>query len=117
NSRSPPCRTENRNMADMKKAALALLVASLSACAIGPDYQQPATELPANFEQATPQKSADDPYTSDAPIASFWTVFGDEMLDKLVAQALEANHDIRVAAANLQAARAIRGAAQADLFP
>lgn len=108
----------------MNKSMLALLVAPVVAliggCAVGPDYQRPPTETPPAFTKLNARvddESAASLYAGDAPIARFWTAFNDPVLNGLVAQALATNHDIRIAAANLKAARAIRGGALADLFP
>lgn len=101
-----------------RRASLALLIALLSGCAVGPDYERPSTDNAAQFSKTAAEKSdsvAD--YNDVAPIAQFWTVFNDDALNHLVAQALATNHDIRIAAANLDAARAIRGGAISDLFP
>ncbi len=102
------------------KSALVLMVALLSGCAVGPDYQQPITETASTFAkqlEVKHERTDAAVYTADAPIVQFWTIFDDTVLNNLVAQALATNHDIRIAAANLKAARAIRGGAQADLFP
>ncbi|MET0378052.1 MAG: TolC family protein, partial [Spongiibacteraceae bacterium] len=104
----------------MNKSTLALMVALLSGCAVGPDYQQPMTETPPAFAkrlEVNHERTDAAVYTADAPIVQFWTIFDDTVLNSLVAQALATNHDIRIAAANLKAARAIRGGAQSDLFP
>ena len=49
--------------------------------------------------------------------ARFWTRFGDDTLDRLVEEALEANHDLRIALGHLVEARAERRQAQFDLAP
>lgn len=93
----------------------------LSGCAVGPDYERPETAVPEKFSKLSMSEKggdkADTGYVDEAPIAQFWKVFNDSMLNRLVEQALDTNHDIRIAAANLDAARAIRGGAFADLFP
>ncbi len=95
-----------------------LSAALLAGCAVGPDYEQPAMALPVQYGGATTTTSDVTPHiVADEPIAAFWTLFGDDLLTRLVAQALATNHELRIAAANLDAARAIRGGAMADLFP
>ena len=92
--------------------ALASLAAALAGCAVGPNYAQPATPVTPQFEGA-----AQGPYSGgDAP-ADFWTQFGDPTLDRLIDQALVANHDLRIALGNLMQARAERHQAQFDLAP
>ncbi|NJO12698.1 MAG: hypothetical protein HC872_03625, partial [Gammaproteobacteria bacterium] len=46
----------------------------------------------------------------------FWTVFGDAVLDGLIADALQSNHDLRIAAARLREARALRRDAGFDFL-
>lgn len=96
-----------------------LALALLCGCTVGPDYQRPEVQVPERFTREEKAVTAGDAalHVSDASIVRFWTLFGDPVLDDLVERALQANHDIRIAAANLDAARAIRGGAVADLFP
>ncbi|RZA14117.1 MAG: hypothetical protein EOP93_19140, partial [Lysobacteraceae bacterium] len=49
--------------------------------------------------------------------AEFWRGFGDPLLTRLVEQALAANHDLRIALANLDRAEALRGGARLDAWP
>ncbi|NGY05211.1 efflux transporter outer membrane subunit [Solimonas terrae] len=83
---------------------------ALSACAVGPDYQKP--ELPA--AHADIETSL---YDSAEPSAAFWSVFGDAELDALETRALSANHDLRIALANLNQARALRRETVFDYLP
>ncbi len=85
---------------------MALAAASaltLAACATGPDYARPATPPAATgaFISTTPAvttaASADD---------RWWQLYKDPTLDQLIADALAANTDLRVAAARLARARA-----------
>ncbi|MET0362927.1 MAG: TolC family protein [Sphingobium sp.] len=77
---------------------------TLAACAAGPDYARPVT--PANgdrpFMAAVPSL-----VTADAPQDDWWRLYEDPVLDQLVADALKSNTDLRVAAANLERARAV----------
>lgn len=100
-------------MAELK-GFIALAVATLlAACAVGPDYHAPPTAAPRDFVGAEPTR-----YTTREPDAvRFWTVFGDATLDDLIDEALRANHDLRIAVARLDEARALRGAARLDLAP
>jgi outer membrane protein, multidrug efflux system len=89
-----------------------VIAAALAGCAVGPDYHQPATPVAAQFAAA-----ADAPYSGGAAGAEFWTEFGDPELNTLVADALSANHDLRIALAHLHEARALRRQTQFDLAP
>jgi len=92
---------------------VAAAVAMLAGCAVGPDYREPTLELPQRFDSAETNRYSN----GDADLARFWTVFGDAQLDKLVSRALYTNHDLRVALARVNEARALRGAARLDLAP
>lgn len=92
--------------------ALALLGAALSGCLLGPDYVRPTSELPAAFEHA-----AADGVSQGELLARYWTVFNDETLNNLVAEAIAANHDLRIAKARLAETRASRRASLFDLWP
>jgi multidrug efflux system outer membrane protein len=85
----------------------------LAGCAVGPNYHQPAMELPQQFVGAEAAR-----YTTEkGDLARFWTVFDDATLTRLISESLYTNHDLRIALARLNEARALRGAARADLGP
>jgi len=92
--------------------ALATLAAVLTGCAVGPNYVQPATPVAPQFAGA-----AQGPYSGTDVQGTFWTQFSDPTLDRLIDQALAANHDLRIALGNLMEARAQRHEAQFDLAP
>jgi outer membrane protein, multidrug efflux system len=97
----------------MKKTGLYVaLLLSLGACKLGPDYIKPSMAPPAKFENTIAGANM-----SEADLQKFWLSFNDETLSKLVDQALVANHDIRIAAARLDEARASRRSALFDLWP
>src|SRR6187402_1713711 len=88
---------------------LALCVAGLSGCVLGPDYQRPDTPVPAAWKQPT---------ASTAPIPdAWWHLFGDDELDRHVAATLAANQDLAGALARFDQSRALLGVARADEFP
>ena len=91
---------------------LAMVAAALGGCAVGPNYVKPATPVPGQFADAT-----EGAYTGEDVQARFWTQFQDPTLDRLVDDALQANHDLRIALAHLVEARAERHQAQFDLAP
>ena len=92
--------------------ALATLAAALAGCAVGPDYVKPATPLAPAFAGA-----ADGPYSAADAGPQFWTQFHDPTLDRLVADALLANHDLRIALGHLVEARALHRESEFDLAP
>ena len=88
------------------RAFFATCIAALSACAaVGPDYDGPpasTAEASAAFPSAATAQTA----TAEPP-AEWWRQLADPQLDELMSQAVTANYDLRVAAANVDAARAI----------
>jgi multidrug efflux system outer membrane protein len=89
-------------------AALALV----SGCSMAPKYVQPAAPVPASWPVG-------DAYLAQSeaalPVMSYRDVFADPRLVQLIEQALAGNRDLRIAAANIEAARAryqIQSAAQ-----
>jgi multidrug efflux system outer membrane protein len=96
----------------MQKLAALLVSLSLTACAVGPDYVQPDTPLPKEFVGAN-QKS----FTQEDVPSRFWSVFDDAVLSGLIEEALTANHDLRIAAARFNEARALRREAAFDFGP
>ena len=92
--------------------ALAMALATaLGGCAAGPVYRPPA------FEPA-PQYLAQAPaFTAAAPAERWWTVFGDPLLEELVAAALADSPDLLAAEARVRGARALRSVAGADALP
>lgn len=85
--------------------------ALLAGCAVGPNYQRPATALDAAFVNAGGTAVNSQPASAD--IASFWRGFNDPALNALIDRALAANGDVRIAQARLQEARANLGEADA----
>jgi NodT family efflux transporter outer membrane factor (OMF) lipoprotein len=88
---------------------------ALAACAtVGPDYRPPA---PAAAAQARFVEAASPRFTGDEPPGRWWSLLRDPLLDGLVEQALAANTDLRVAAANLAQARAVLRETRAGRLP
>ncbi len=93
--------------------AAALAVAVLSACAVGPNYKQPALAVPDAFRdvQGPPVPAGT---LADQP---WWDVFGDPVLQRLIDEALAGNYDVRIAAWRVDEFRARAGIARSEFFP
>jgi outer membrane protein, multidrug efflux system len=94
--------------------AITLLLSTflLSACAVGPDYKPPEIDAAERFDNLDPGA-----FTPEVTVTQFWTLFDDETLERLVADALAANHDLRIALTRVAEARALRGETRLDLAP
>jgi multidrug efflux system outer membrane protein len=96
--------------------AAAVAATLLTACAVGPNYHAPDTKPASSFDNAEAATYSTDAATA-GNVAEFWTGFNDAELNKLVNDALAANHDLRIAMTNVRAARALRRDAAFDLGP
>jgi NodT family efflux transporter outer membrane factor (OMF) lipoprotein len=92
----------------MKTLYAAVSALALAGCTVGPDYVRPVTPSSA----AAPFIGSTSPAVSTAAVdGRWWQLYQDPILDRLIADALAANTDIRVAVARLERARAgLRGA-------
>lgn len=94
--------------------AALLAATSLAACAAGPDYVAP-----------TPPAAAEAPFlggnspevSTRAPDDNWWRLYDDPVLNGLVADALAANTDVRVAVARIERARANLRGSRSDALP
>jgi len=95
---------------------LALPAAVLSGCAnLAPGYQQPAAPIPQSWKSGTAAIPVSASY--DALARGWQDFFVDERLRRVVALAVANNRDLRVAALNIERARALYGIEQAAAFP
>lgn len=99
----------------MMKRVVPLMALLLAGCAVGPNYEAPRwRDMPAQWLGLS-----DAVTVAEAPVGNlqWWEAFGDPVLNQLVTQAIERNHDLRIAAARVAEARASRLAANAGLLP
>jgi len=91
-----------------------LLLSALAGCAaVGPDYQRPANALINTPSASGPFIGGSATLVSQDPVPNdWWQLYQDDNLNRLVQQALQANRDIRVAAANLAEHEAMLSAVQ-----
>ena len=95
-----------------RSSSLALLaVLALAACAVGPDYERPAS-LP------TAPTFRDHPADASTIADSAWfDVFGDPVLRQLVERALQNNRDLHVAVSRVEQQRYLAAVARSPLLP
>ena len=90
--------------------AVAFAAALLAGCVMGPDYSRPAVEAPKAFIYE-PKDAADTANTD------WWKLFGDPVLDSLIAEALANNLNLRVAMANMDQAAGVLTQTRSGLYP
>lgn len=99
-----------------RRAAALLLLACLSACAVGPSYHKPAAEIPAGFKEGAEwQRAHANP--DGALTSTWWLDYHDDQLSQLIDQALRSNQSIAGAEAAYRLAQATVSASRAALFP
>jgi multidrug efflux system outer membrane protein len=91
--------------------AAALLAAALAGCAVGPDYERPAAELPAAWPQGPV------PGAAAAAGERWWTLYNDPVLERLIEEALANNQDLAAAAARVDEARALARVVDSESMP
>jgi multidrug efflux system outer membrane protein len=89
----------------------ALLTVVLGGCTtVGPDYERPAVELPAQYPVAAAE-------AAHGVTPEWWTLYQDRTLAELVRSARERNADVRLAAARVREAEALAREAGAAFLP
>ena len=84
-----------------------LITACLSGCAaLGPDYRKPALEAPAAYKEAPAGWRQAQPRDA-MPRGTWWEVFADAELDRLMKRVDISNQTIRAAEARFRQARAV----------
>ncbi|MDR2220367.1 MAG: AdeC/AdeK/OprM family multidrug efflux complex outer membrane factor [Methylobacillus sp.] len=97
----------------MNKTLVSLTITALLAgCSLIPDYQRPEAPVAADWGSNATGDSALN--VSDIGWREF---FVDEQLRKLIELSLQNNRDLRIAALNIEQARAMYRVQRADLFP
>jgi len=115
-------------------ASGSMLLASLlvlAGCSLAPTYEVPATPATAQtqFKEASPEwtqtqlkQGEGGSWQTAQPSeelarGEWWVIFGDSKLNELEQQALDANQNLKAAAARLKEARALVQAAKAGFYP
>ena len=99
-------------------AAIALTLALGACAAVGPDYHVPDAAVVKTPAAQAPFIGTASGIATDAPLPGrWWHLYNDPVLDDLEQQALAANNDLRVAAANLEHAHAVSTGAEAGREP
>lgn len=97
----------------MRKTILSVfIVATLTGCAMGPDYQAQQVTVADSWPEQVEQSNA---LAKDWQ--NWWTQFNDSTLNALVAQALDENLELRLQLQRIEQARAQLGLSDAEFWP
>jgi NodT family efflux transporter outer membrane factor (OMF) lipoprotein len=109
------------------RCAIAALCASLSACAVGPNFKRPAAPSATGYGSAPMQGQTTAAESAGGDVQQFvagldipsqwWTLFQSPKLDHLVEQALKANPNVGAAQAALRQAHELYSAQWTSFFP
>ena len=92
----------------MKRRLYASAAALLAGCAVGPNYQRPALDMPAQYRDVAPAASSAAAAAGDtSPLGErgWWEVYSDSNLQTLLTAALKNNYDVKIAVAHIDEAR------------
>jgi outer membrane protein, multidrug efflux system len=104
-------------MTSLKTSAAILLVLSLCACKVGPNYKRPALTVPDTYRGVAPDASTQPPAGQTFADMQWAAVFQDEVLQGLIKEALANNYDMKIAATRVLQANANLGITRADQLP
>ena len=97
---------------------LGIIVFLLSGCTMAPKYTRPDAPVPAQWPSGAAYKETKSVASAPAAMELPWReFFTDERLQKIVGITLDNNRDLRVAALNVERARALYGIQRAELLP
>ena len=90
-----------------------VFVLLISGCMVGPDFTRPPVKVSETWLDVGDQRVKTEP----ADYRSWWRVFNDPTLDKLIDRAYKENLSLKIAGARVLEARAQLGIAIGELFP
>ncbi len=87
-----------------------LLLMVCSSCTVGPKYKRPYTKIPETYKNNIQAGSLED-------LNTWWHLFQDKYLERLIQQAIRNNYDLQIACEKINEARAVYGIKAANLAP
>ena len=103
----------------IRLASSLLVLTSLTACTVGPNFTPPTAETPASWVAKPPKGGqVDSKVTTDSPEAiAWWDLFNDPELSSLIKRAHDSNPDLQQAALRIDEARGQLRAVDARNLP
>jgi NodT family efflux transporter outer membrane factor (OMF) lipoprotein len=101
---------------------MVVAAATLTGCAVGPDYQRPTAPTSAAFKEQSSEEGNSELWKTGAPQdevsrGAWWRIYGDPVLDSLESQVEISNQTLKAAEAAYRQALAVADAARASFFP
>src|SRR5215471_18749574 len=95
-----------------RNIALLCIAVVLTSCKVGPNYHRPDVPAPPQFRDGEPK-----PTRASLGDVSWFDLFQDDVLRRLIHDALESNYDIRIAAQRILAAQGQVTVVRSTQFP
>ena len=99
----------------MRQTLIFIIAATLSACAVGPNYHRPAAPTPTHFKEADGWKPAEPREAASG--TAWWSVYEDATLDSLEKQVDVSNQTLKASEAAWREAVAVAQVAGAQIYP
>ena len=100
-----------------RPSALALPLLFTACISVGPEYKEPALELPGVHTADLTALAGADAAEEELDLISWWSAFEDPVLTELIERATEQNFDLRAASARVSEAEAVLGVERAKSGP
>ncbi len=102
-------------MSPHRRLCVAVGIALIAGCAVGPDYKRPPVDAAAAYKEQSGWKPSE---PADALTRGpWWTIYNDPVLDDLEAKINISNENVKAALASYDQARALVDQAQAGFWP
>ena len=96
----------------IRKLSVVCMLSVLTGCTVGPNYKRPDVAAPPSF-RAAEEKAAQNSLGD----VKWFNLFDDAVLKDLIAEALKANYDVRIAAERVMEAQGRLTATRSALAP
>jgi len=94
------------------RIAIAAAALACTACSMFAPYKRPEVKTPQAFRD-----QAEQPTAKSLADLGWWEIYGDPVLERLIATALKQNYDVRIAMARVDEFRAVAGIAGIGSIP
>ena len=95
-----------------------IMVIGLTGCTLAPEYTRPAAPVPADWPSGAAYQETSAAASAPTAAELSWREFiSDPRLQQIIETALNNNRDLRLAALNVERARALYGIQRAELWP